>query len=280
MKRATLVSLLCASLCFFAASAFAQTISAVVQQQPAASAKSSFTCRATFSPAQAMILPVPTAPYSALQESSNVQTLADGTHIAHKPMTEKFYRDSQGRTRTERSFCQGPGGTTEALVVEIRDPVAGYSYILDEQNQVAHRFLLQLRHLGNSALRTTNDGVPAAMAAPVTPRQDASMRNVTTESLGTQTMEGVLVEGTRTTLTFPEGSQDNDRPITVVNDVWRSPELKINVLVKTDDPRSGESTIRLTNIDLSNPILSLFQPPPDCKIVDETDRVTLTYTRP
>ena len=106
------------------------------------------------------------------------------------------------------------------------------------------------------------------------------MRTVTTESLGTQTMEGVLVEGTRTTLTFPEGSQDNDRPITVVNDVWRSPELKINVLVKTDDPRSGESTIRLTNIDLSNPILSLFQPPPDCKIVDETDRVTLTYTRP
>jgi hypothetical protein len=66
----------------------------------------------------------------------------------------------------------------------------------------------------------------------------------------------------------------------VVNEVWTSAELKINVLVKTDDPRDGEMTTRLTNIDLSNPILSLFQPPPDYKIVDETDRVTLTYTHP
>jgi len=226
-----------------------------------------------------MAVQVPTAPYSAVQESSNVQTLADGTHITHKPMTEKFYRDSQGRTRTERSFCQGPSGTPEALVIEIRDPVAGYSYILDEQNQVAHRFVLQLRHPGTSFLRTTNDGVPVAMAAPTTPRQDASMPNVTTESLGTQTMEGVLVEGTRTTRIFPEGSLNNDRPITVVNEVWRSPELKINVLVKTDDPRDGEMTTRLTNIELSNPILGLFQPPADYKIVDETDRVTLTLTR-
>jgi hypothetical protein len=66
----------------------------------------------------------------------------------------------------------------------------------------------------------------------------------------------------------------------VVSEIWRSPELQIAVLIKTNDPRNGEMTTRLTNIELSNPILSLFQPPADYKIVDETEHITLTYTHP
>ena len=103
---------------------------------------------------------------------------------------------------------------------------------------------------------------------------------MTTESLGSQTIEGVTVEGTRTAEIIPEGLQGNDRPITVVRERWTSPDLRVVILMKNNDPRSGEMIMRLTNIDLSNPILSLFQPPPDYKIVDETDRITLTYTRP
>lgn len=79
---------------------------------------------------------------------------------------------------------------------------------------------------------------------------------------------------------IPEGLQGNDRPITVVRESWTSPDLKVVILMKNNDPRRGEMMMRLTNIDLSNPILSLFQPPLDYKIVDETERVTLTFTRP
>jgi uncharacterized membrane protein (UPF0136 family) len=43
------------------------------------------------------------APYSAEEISSMVQTLADGTHITRTIPTRKLYRDSAGRTRTERS---------------------------------------------------------------------------------------------------------------------------------------------------------------------------------
>jgi hypothetical protein len=60
----------------------------------------------------------------------------------------------------------------------------------------------------------------------------------------------------------------------------RLPELKIVVLNKTNDPRNGETTTRLTNIELSNPILSLFRPPSDDKIVDQTDPITITYAHP
>lgn len=284
MKYATRVALAFASLSVFSSAAFGQTTSAVAQQQPTVSTTAAFTCSGTFGPVMALAAPGPTAPYSAVQESSSVQTLADGTHITRKPTTERIYRDSQGRSRTERPFCLGPAGIPDAVVIEIRDPVSSYSYILDEQNHVAHRFALQVSRPGPPAVRAVNGSVTTYTSYTSTtamPRQEPLRPNMTTiESLGTQTMEGVLVEGTRSTQVIPEGSQDNDRPITIVSERWTSPDLKITVLTKFNDPRHGESTTRMTNIDVSNPILSLFQPPPDYKIVDETERVTLTFTRP
>src|SRR5262245_37496153 len=48
-----------------------------------------------------------------------------------------------------------------------------------------------------------------------------------TESLGTQTIEGVTAEGTRATLTIPAGEIGNTLPIEVVDETWYSPELQI-----------------------------------------------------
>jgi hypothetical protein len=271
MKHATRIALVFGTLCGTASTALSQ-VSTAVSNAPG------FACQGTFGPPMGIISLAASAPYSAVQESSSVQSVADGTHITRKPMTEKIYHDAEGRTRTERIFCHGPGGT-EATVIEIRDPVAGYSYILDEQNQIAHRFAIQVPHRTEPAVRTANPANPQPALSSEVPQQQPAKPTVTTESLGTQTMEGVLVEGKRTTRIIPEGLEGNDRPLTVVSEVWRSPELKIVVLNKTSDPRNGGTTTRLTNIELSNPIPSLFQPPPDYKIVDQTDRVTLTSTR-
>jgi len=269
MERTARASLLFASFCLFACAAFGQ---------PTSSSKHMVTCSATLGPPTEAV-PGSTAPYSAVRESSGVQTLADGTHIAHASLTEKLYRDSEGRTRLERPFCHSPVESPWGVIVEIRDPVSGYSYILDEQNHVAHRFTWEVRLTAAGTPRAKAPVAAETTMKTVAPIQDASRPTSTTESVGSQTMEGVLVEGTRTTQFMPEGSVGNDRPITVTHETWTSPDLKIVVLSKGNDPRSGELTTRLTNIDLSNPILSLFQPPADYKVVDETDQVTLTFTR-
>jgi hypothetical protein len=279
MNHATRVALALASLCFLTSAACGQTVFAVAQQQPAPSARHQISCSMTLGPSLGMVASGPTAPYSAVEESSTVQTLADGTHISRKPTSEKIYRDSQGRIRTERPFCHGMADTQDAAVIQIQDPVSGYAYILDEQNHVAHRYVLEVRQPTIRLAVTPETTPPQPIAKAVVPRQNTVGPNMTTEPLGAQTMEGVLVEGTKTTMTIPEGSQDNDRPITVVSERWISPELNITIFSKHNDPRSGESTTRLTKIDVSNPILSLFQPPPDYKIVDETEPTTLKYTR-
>ena len=81
-------------------------------------------------------------------------------------------------------------------------------------------------------------------------------------------MEGVQVTGVRTTRTIPVGEIGNDRPISIVTEVWTSPDLKTIVYSKRSDPRMGEQTFQLTNIVRSEPDASLFTVPPDFKIVD------------
>jgi hypothetical protein len=96
---------------------------------------------------------------------------------------------------------------------------------------------------------------------------------VKTEDLGTQTMEGLLVSGTRTTHTIAAGQIGNEQPITTVTDVWTSPDLKTIVSSKRSDPRMGEQTFQLTNITRGEPDASLFTVPPDFKIIDGPQKI-------
>lgn len=275
MNHVTRVALVFVSSCFCTFKASAQTSPAAQAQPVVRPAAAKFTCGTTLGPVIDTLLAGPTAPYSAVQEFSNVQTLADGTHISRKPSTEKIYRDSQGRTRTERSICGPANDDPEALIITIRDPVSGYAYILDMQNHIAHRYTIQVRQpsLPAPPTKTVTDTADRTLVA----RPDATRLDPPTETLDSQTMEGIYVEGTKTTTIIPLGSQGNDRPIAIVREQWYSPELKITILSKDSDPRYGEMMTRLTNIELSQPPLILCQPPPDFKIVEETEATHLNY---
>jgi hypothetical protein len=82
-----------------------------------------------------------------------------------------------------------------------------------------------------------------------------------TEPLGTEVIEGVTAAGTRTVLTIPAGEVGNDRPLRIVDERWYSSDVDATVLVTHSDPRVGESTYRLTNIQRVEPADSLFDQP-------------------
>ena len=202
--------------------------------------------------------PVAGAPYSADQATERTQTLADGTHITQAARTEHIFRDSLGRTRIEVSL--GPPNTQPGpIIIQIQDPVAGVQYTLDVQNKLAHRRAmppLQPQASPNAGLNASlNAGPPAP--------------EVTSEKLGTQTIEGVAAEGTRTTTTWPVGAQGNDRPMTDTSETWYSQELHATLLSKSSSLRNGDSITRMTNITRAEPDPGLFQPPPDYTMVDE-----------
>jgi hypothetical protein len=81
------------------------------------------------------------------------------------------------------------------------------------------------------------------------------------ESLGRQSMEGVLVEGTRNTAVIQQGQIGNDRPMQIVSERWESAELHVTIFSKHVDPMMGERVERLTNVRRGEPDPSLFQVP-------------------
>ena len=97
---------------------------------------------------------------------------------------------------------------------------------------------------------------------------DNDPANTTAEDLGSQTMQGVTVTGTRTKRTIPKGQIGNDAPISIVTEVWSSSELKTVVYSKRTDPRMAEQTFQLTNISRSEPDPSLFTVPSGFTVTD------------
>ncbi len=86
------------------------------------------------------------------------------------------------------------------------------------------------------------------------------------EDLGSKNVEGVIAQGTRVTETIPAGQIGNQLPIKVVDEVWHSAELQMDVMTTHSDPRTGEVVYKLTNINRANPPRALFEPPADYTI--------------
>jgi hypothetical protein len=237
--------------------------------------------------------PIVGAPYSATITNESVQTLADGNRIV-QTSTGSTARDSQGRTRHD-TVLPAIGNLSAANaphLVFIHDPVAQTSYTLNLTEKTAQKMPalpplpggdrgvagaeVTMRVEGNGAPLQFPDAMPAIVAAPGPgaffekhPDMERQEKvQVDTEDLGSQTMEGVLVKGVRMTHTIASGQIGNDRPITIVTEVWTSPDLKTVVYSKRSDPRMGEQTFRLTDIVQAEPNPSLFTMPADFKIVD------------
>lgn len=223
------------------------------------------------------------APFSAQATTVTDQTLADGNHIHHQN-NATLYRDSQGRTRRETTLAGlGPWSAAEAetkTVVMINDPVAGVHYMLHPDEHKAIQMPLPPPGTGPSKAvagkAMVQDKVFFAASAPQPPpgpqggdfqvfyqRVDAGEQNGQTESLGTQVIEGIKVEGTRITSAIPAGAIGNDQPIQIVTERWYSPELQMVVMSKRTDPRVGETTFQLSSISRAEPALTLFRVPAD-----------------
>ena len=200
------------------------------------------------------------APYAAEAVSEVVQTLADGNRIV-RSSTTAIYRDAEGRTRREQGLAIiGPlvGAADQTKHVVITDPEKSVTYILDPTTRTARR--MPLPSFGTAGLRVGPDGsafllslpasgdvllFEAAVSAPAgRPRQKdepttqplGGTQAEASEAAGTQTIEGVLAEGTRSTITIAAGQIGNERPIEIVSERWFSPDLKTLVLSKAERP--------------------------------------------
>jgi hypothetical protein len=239
------------------------------------------------------------APYSAEETSETTQALADGTRI-HREIRTSVFRDGEGRLRRETpeaitiwdpvagvSYLLDPKAMTAVKLslstgtevntftsdgkqvhvlinrVSAANPDAQKAQAEARQMQVQHP--VQVRTTGNAAEAAKEKNMfLMRIGEPGTLRHETGK----SESLGRQSMEGLTVEGTRETFTIEAGSIGNDRPIQVLSERWYSPDLQLVVSSRHTDPRSGEETLRLTNVRRGEPGADRFQPSAAYKLID------------
>jgi hypothetical protein len=196
------------------------------------------------------------APYSAVQTTEMLQKLGDGNTIVEKNQSN-VYRDAQGRVRIEHTLPSrgGANAQTPRKVVNIFDPVAGVSYVLQPDENKAFKANMRPHPPADA---NAPDGQPRG---PRFRQGGANASQRQTENLGMQAINGISATGTRTTQTIPAGAIGNTQPIQVVREVWMAQDLKVPVMIKSSDPRFGDTTMQLTNIVQNNPDPSLFQVP-------------------
>jgi len=190
--------------------------------------------------------------------------LLDGTHVVTRSKVRVF-RDSQGRLRIENFQMRPHSEEIEdsPSFANIIDPVAGYQYSLTFRARIATRMEIGPPHVIQAPSPAASGS--AAPRPPIT-RLPEPQFQYSEESLGTQTIEGLEVEGTKQTTTFPPHYFGNDAPIVTTNEEWYSPEFKFALLTIRSDPRMGETKVQVTDISRAEPDPSLFQVPSDYTI--------------
>jgi hypothetical protein len=118
------------------------------------------------------------------------------------------------------------------------------------------------RSLNQLALSLTQVAPRQPAAAPIPADVQA-----TEEQIGTRQIEGVKAIGRRTTAIIPINRVGNDQPITITDERWESPELRLIVYSRYSDPRTGVVEYRLTGINRTEPRADLFTVPPEYTVI-------------
>jgi hypothetical protein len=185
-------------------------------------------------------------------------SLDSHSHTAHKSVPFKF--ELSGKPGA--GFSAVEGQRFEFKVAPGSAPAGGSMIVTAPPGPPPPGIRMPHPEVDQFTLRTES----AAAATYVFRTRGGPNANEVKEQLGKQIIEGVEAEGTRTTVTIPAGEIGNERPIEIVSERWYSPELQLVVMTRHSDPRTGETTYKLTNINRAEPAKSLFEVPADYTI--------------
>jgi len=206
------------------------------------------------------------APFSADVVRQSTQFQPDGSR-ALVETHGKMFRDSQGRTRTETELASGAGSVTRHFTT-IFDPVQRTSIVLNVEAKTATIYHL---HLPPPSALSAKQLKLIAAAQAAQPHKNGLARSVSgdPEDLGTMTLEGFSVTGTRSAHPAKAGTA-GDKTQTAFTESWFSSELKVELLSITQLPQALTETTRLINIAPGEPDATLFQAPANYTVQDNS----------
>ncbi len=200
------------------------------------------------------VTPIPNAAFSATVDIVSRQKLEDGTTTT-RTTSAHIARDSSGRIYNERRALVTTGfeGEPPLLSAHIYDPSTRLSVFLEPYTHLANEIVLK-RPPADSVARQAANADPALKE----------------EELGTQMLGPLTIHGVRKSRTVPAQESGTGAQVTVTDEYWFSPELSMYMVIKHNDPRTGEQIVGISGVERTEPPASTFAVPAGYKVVDET----------
>ena len=205
------------------------------------------------------VTPIPNAPFSGTVRVERTDVQPNGNTLQLWSERE-IARDNEGRIYNEfRPLVPTTTKTIpDAIMIHLYDPQNRMTeYLYPEQK--TYRMMILNRP---PATDTPDDfASPTAAAAPAS---EFTRR----EDLGYRTITGLQVHGVRVTQTLAAAVSGTGQEVTVTNEYWYSEALRLNLETKHNDPRSGNVTMTVTQIDRREPSAALFGVPAGYTMAD------------
>ncbi len=207
------------------------------------------------------VTPVPGAPFTATVNIVSKKILPDGESGVQTTL-EHIARDSSGRIYNERrAMVAAPlQGDPMLLSGHIYDPATRLSTFLNPFTHLARQQTIEPR--------TPAAGAPPNQSSPALGRHDGGQLTTVTD-LGEQTIGSTQLQGTRKVWTVPANVSGTGKVITITDEYWFSPTLSVYLILKHEDPRTGEQIVAVQNVSEKEPDASQFQVPARFRVIDE-----------
>ncbi|ADW67130.1 hypothetical protein [Granulicella tundricola] len=203
------------------------------------------------------VTPVVNAPFTAKVQIVSQEQLPDGTVRVRKTVNH-IARQSSGRIYNERRQLVAPTfqGEPRLISAHIYDPSTRLNTYLNPVTHIAQEIRMKQAAVAPN-YGTTRMGVG----------KNPLLKE---EELGEQALGPVMLRGIRRSRTVPAAVSGTGKDVVVVDEYWYSAELEIYMIIKHNDPRTGEQIVAVSDVERGEPDGKQFVVPGNYKRVDET----------
>lgn len=199
------------------------------------------------------VTPIPNAPFSGTISVERSTVMPDGS-VARFKTVRDIHRDSRGRIYNESRTLLPLSSTETPQLVGV--------HLYDPQTRVSTFLNPMQRTFRSSTVNRPPETLPPVFLN-ASPTGNSLPQNEFTreEDLGNREMEGLAVHGIRENQTIPAESSRTGKEIVITDEYWYSADLRINMMLKHNDPRTGSVTMTVTRVSRAEPDPALLEIP-------------------
>lgn len=199
------------------------------------------------------VTPIPGVPFDGVVKVERSLVQPDGSIVNFKTI-RAIARDSRGRIHNEARVLLPVSSAETPQITSI--------HLYDPRTRISTMLNPQARTFWTNIVNRPPATVPPALIN-ASPTGNTLPQNEFTkeEDLGVHEMEGLSVHGVREIQTIADENGGTGKEVLITDEYWYSDDLRINLMIKHSDPRTGTVTMTVVQVTRTEPDPALFEIP-------------------